>query len=177
MPKKSHKQSLKPSIDLENQIMSKVKSGEITMKPKWYFLVGTLVMYASIVGLSIGAIFMANVSLFLLRHQGPRYQWRLDLMLTTFPWWIPILAVIGCLASIWLLKQYDFSYKKNYRLIVVGFVLALLMSAWIIDVLRINETWAGRGPMRRFYKKWELTGEEAVRQPGYGKNKMWQYLE
>lgn len=142
------------NTDFEKEVMAKIKRGEITMKPKWYFVVGSLMMGAGLVGVSIGAIFLVNLTLFLLRKRGPGLM-RLELMLTSFPWWVPILAIVGILIGIWLLKKYDFSYKKNFLLIVVAFVVSIIMAAWLIDSLGLNETWSRRGPMRRFYQQFE----------------------
>jgi hypothetical protein len=51
-----------------------------------------------------------------------------------------------------LLKKYDFSYKKNFLLIIVGLVLAIFLAAFTIDSLGFNEFWARKEPMRRFYQ-------------------------
>lgn len=140
--------------DFENVVMSKIKKGEITMKPKWFFMVGSLMMGVGLVGASFGAIFLVNLTLFLLRKRGPGLM-RLELMLASFPWWVPILAIIGIAIGIWLLKKYDFSYKKNFMLIIVAFIASIVIAAWLIDYLGFNEAWSTRGPMRKFYQQFE----------------------
>lgn len=140
--------------DFEKKVMAKIKRGEITMKPKWYLVVGSLMMGAGLVGASIGAIFLVNLTLFLLRKRGPGFM-RLELMLASFPWWVPILAIVGIVAGIWLLKKYDFSYKKNFLLIIVAFIASIIITAWLIDYLGLNETWSRHGPMRRLYQQFE----------------------
>lgn len=150
--------------NFEKEVMSKIKKGEITMKPKWYFVVGSLITGAGLVGVSIGAIFLLNLTLFLLRKRGPGFI-RLELMLASFPWWVPALAIIAVVIGIWLLKKYDFSYKKNFLLIIISFIASIVIAAWLIDYLGLNETWSRRGPMKRFYnriqensrlKSWEM---------------------
>ncbi len=150
----------KKTINLEKNIMAKVKSGKITMKPRWYFILGSLLMIAGLSGLSIGAIFLTNLSFFLLRQHGPRGDYRLQLMLESFPWWIPFLAIIGIVGGVWILKKYDFSYKKNFSLIVIGFVLSILAAAFIIDYSGLNDFWSHQGPMRGFYQR--LKNQDSV---------------
>ncbi len=150
MPKKVMTQTKKPSqrVTLEEAVMTQISNNEISMKPRWYFLLGSLLMSAGLLGLSIGAIFMLNLSFFLFRQHGPMGQWRLQLMLQTFPWWIPALAVFGMVAGIYFLKKFDFSYKKNFSAIVLAFIATIILAAFLIDVTGINDTWFGKGPMR-----------------------------
>jgi uncharacterized membrane protein YdcZ (DUF606 family) len=148
------KKSLK--TDFDKEIMTKISSGVITMKPKWYFVAGSLIGLSSLVGLSIGIVYLTNIMFFLLRKHGPMGQWRLEAMLNSFSWWIPIAAIVGIMASIWLLKKYDFSYKKNFHLVVIGFIASIIIAALLIDNLGLNEVWSKRGPMRRFYQRLEM---------------------
>jgi len=141
-------------IDIERNIMDKVRSNQITMKPRWYFILGSFFMMCGLVGFSVGAVFLTNLMLFLLRKHGPMGQWRLQILLDSFPWWIPVLAVVGMGAGILMLKKYDFSYRKNFIFIVFCFVISIIVSAFLIDSLGFNEMWS-RGPMRRFYQQIE----------------------
>ena len=53
-----------------------------------------------------------------------------------------------------LLKRYDFSYKKNFNLLVAGFVLMMLVAGLLFDRMGFNERLMRRRPMmRRFYFK------------------------
>ena len=84
MPKKKNKSKL------EEKVMSQVKTGKISMKPKWYFAVGSLLLFSGVVSLSVGAIFLINLTIFTLRKRGPITCWRLQTMIENFPWWAPI---------------------------------------------------------------------------------------
>lgn len=141
--------------DIEKTIMAKVKSNEISMMPRWYFLTGSLLTMAGLVGLSIGAIFLTNITLFLLRQHGSMGQWRMQIMLVNFPFWVPLFAIVGIVLGLRMLKKYDFSYKKNYWLIIAGFILSIILAGFLIDYLGLNDTWSRRGPMRRFYQQIE----------------------
>ena len=125
------------------------------MKPRWHFVAGSLIGLFSLAGLGVGAVFLVNIIFFSLRRHGPMGQWRFEAMLNSFPWWIPAAATAGIVVSILLLKKYDFSYKKNFALIVIGFVASIIIGALLIDNLGLNEAWSGRGPMRRFYQQLE----------------------
>ncbi len=135
--------------------MEKVRSSQIVMRPRWYFVAGSISTFVGVVCLSVVAIFLTNLTFFLLRRHGPMAQWRLQEMLASFPLWIPVLAALGIGVGIWLLRRYDFSYKQNFHLIIAGFLVAILMGGFFMDRLGLNDMWARRGQMRRFYETLE----------------------
>lgn len=149
----------KDQLKLAAKIMSQVKTGQIVMKPKWYFVAGSLLLFSGLVSLSVGAIFLVNLTVFSLRRHGPMASWRLQLMLENFPWWVPVLAVVGIILGVNLLKKYDFSYQKNFKLIVISFVLAVFAAGLMIDKLGLNDYWIRRGRMRQIYQRLELSND------------------
>jgi len=153
--------------DLKTTIMEKVKNEEISMKPKWFFVAGSIFMVLGLVGLFIGVTFLLNLTIFLTRQHGPGGAWRLEQMLVSFPWWVPVLAVMGMGLGIWMLRRFDFSYRKNFMLIVIGLLLSISIAGFAMDYLGLNDIWRRRGPMRRFYQQFE---RESPVGPGY---RMW----
>lgn len=147
--------SEKNKLNFESNIISQIKAGEIKMKPKWYFIMGSLAMFFGLVGLSMVTVFLVNLSIFLIRRNGPPIPWKLQAILSTFPWWVPIVAILGIILAIWLLKKYDFSYKKNFPLLIVGFILSVLLAGVLLDKLGLNE-YLSSGRMRKFYQNVEL---------------------
>jgi len=133
--------------------MAKVESSEISMKPRWYFILGSLSLILGLVALCIGSIFLTNLTFFLLRQHGPMAQWRLESMLSSFPVWIPLLAVFGTVTGIWMLKKYDFSYKKNFALIALAFMISIVVAAYAIDSLGLNDIWSTKRPVNRLYQQ------------------------
>jgi len=157
-------------VDFEKTIMAKVKSNEISMKPRWYFVLGSFFMVIGIVGISIGAVFFTNITLFLLRQHGPMGQWRLQSMIQSFPLWVPLLAMVGIVSGIVLLKKYDFSYKKNFLMVIIGFIISIVLTAFLLDFMGLNDVWARQGPMRRFYQS--IDGKTIMPLKGQGQGLM-----
>lgn len=168
-------------VNFEKEVMSKVISGQIAMKPKWYFVLGTVFSIAGLAALSVASSFLINIVLFLLRKHGPMGQWRLETMLESFPLWIPILAIIGIILGLWLLKKYDFSYKKNFAVIIIAFIVSIIIAGFLIDKLGLNDMWSRKGMMRKFYQNienqenttpynWRKGNIQNGRGGGYNKN-------
>jgi hypothetical protein len=156
MPKKVKEKKVKSvRSDIEKKVMGAVSSGKLKMKPKWYFVLGSVLMSTGLVFATISAVFLTNLTFFLANKRGPGYG-RLTMMLTSFPLWVPVLAVTGIVLGIIILRKYDFSYKKNFLGIVILFIGLVIIAGLLIDRLGLNEVWATRGTMRGFYRRFEM---------------------
>ena len=164
MPKKQKVNS----ANIELNVMAKINSGQIAMKPRWYFAVGAFLSIIGLVSLGVIATFLTNLSMFLLRQHGPNGQWRLQQILDSFPLWVPVIAVVGIVLGIWMLKQYDFSYRKNFWLIILAFVLSIILTAYFLDYSGLDNIWMKQGPMMRFYQNGEVQGYRSGMGQGRG---------
>lgn len=154
------------ALNMEKAIMEKIKEGKVKMKPKLYFILGTMFSIAGLAGISVSCAFLINIILFVLKRHGPMGQWRLNVIFDSFPIWIPVVAITGIVFGIWLLKKYDFSYKKNFAGIAVGFILSILIAGYMIDKMGINDVLSQKGTMRRFYQNIE---GQSMPTPGFYK--------
>lgn len=131
--------------------MKIIKLEGVQMRPKWYFVAGSGLLFVSLVVLSVGVMFLLNLLFFALRAQGPMAGWRFSMMLSQFPWWSLGLSLLGMIVGIGLLKRYDFSYKKNFNLLVVIFILTLLVAGLLFDRMGLNEGLMKRRPMMKHF--------------------------
>lgn len=134
--------------------MKKIYTGKIEMKPKIYFILGSIITLGSLIISFISTVFFLNLIKFLLRSHGPMGQIRLEQLLTSFPWWAPILAILGLIIGIKLLKQYDFSYKNNFIVVIISFVISIFIGVWLIDLSGLNNIWFRQGPMRGIMREY-----------------------
>ncbi|NMC51592.1 hypothetical protein GYA54_02595 [Candidatus Kuenenbacteria bacterium] len=142
-------------IDLKEKIMERIKSGEIKMKPRWYFVFGSLASAAGLVSILVVTIFLVNFAIFSLRTNGYMRGYKYDQIIASFPWWALVLAVFGVLLGVVLLKKYDFSYKKNFSTIVLSLLVSLLIAGLLVNFLGINDVFARKGMMKKIYKRYD----------------------
>lgn len=154
--------------NIEEAVMIKVKTGQIKMKPKWYFIVGGVAAIAGLISSIVSSVFFVNLIIFIIRKKGPGVG-KLTTMFDIFPWWIPFVAITGIVAGLLLLRRYDFSYKKNFVLTILGFIVAVLVSALILDGLGINDILMKNGSMRGFYQNYSGQGTLQNHQPQQGR--------
>jgi hypothetical protein len=134
--------------NITSEIMQKINQGEIKMKPKGYFILGSILTFTGLVATVIVSTFCIGLISFSLRAHGPMGEYRLDQMLTSFPWWTLFLAILGLTLGLWLIRLYDFSYKLKPALIISGFVLAIIIGGYIIDITGVNDVMFRQGPMK-----------------------------
>jgi hypothetical protein len=134
--------------DITQEIMKKIDLGEIKMKPKWYFIIGSIFTFIGLIATVIASTFSIGLISFSLRSHGPMGQYRFDQILASFPWWTLIIAILGLTLGIWLIRTYDFSYKIKPWLIIIGFVLSIIIGGYIIDVTGVNDVMSRQGPMK-----------------------------
>lgn len=135
--------------NITNTVMGKIHEGSIKMHSKTYFIIGSVLTFVGLVGSALSTIFIISLIRFFLRSHGPMSGYRLDQLLTSFPWWVAILAVLGLVIGIRLLRQYDFSYKIDFKIVLIIFVAVVIVSGWIIDMSGLNDVWFSRGLMPR----------------------------
>lgn len=133
---------------ITREIMSKIDAGEIKMKPKWYFILGSIFTFIGLVSTVVVSTFSIGLIRFSLRSHGPMAEYKFDQMIADFPLWTLALAILGLILGIWLIRRYDFSYKIKPWLVITGFILAIIIGGYIIDITGVNDVMSRQGPMK-----------------------------
>lgn len=142
--------------NITDPIMSQIRDNKIRMRPRMYFIVGSILTFVGLISSVVVSVFFAGLIRFSLRSHGPMASYRLDQILSSFPWWALVLALGGLIAGIWLLRKYDFSFKLSFKLVIVGFILAIILGGWIVDSLGLNDVLLRRGPMQGMMRQYML---------------------
>ncbi len=134
--------------------MDQIHEEKIKMRPRAYFIAGSILTFIGLVSSVIVSVFLIGLIRFSLRSHGPMAGYRFEVILSSFPWWAPVLAIVGLIAGIWLLRKYDFSFKVNFKVVIIGFILAVIVGGWIIDSIGLNDTLIRRGPMQGIMRQY-----------------------
>jgi hypothetical protein len=156
-------------LNIANTVMDQIHTGKIKMRPKLYFIVGSLLTFAGLVSSIVVSVFFVGLIRFSLRTHGPMGGYRLDQILSSIPWWVPLFACASLGIGIWLLRTYDFSFKMNTTVVIVIFVAAVVVGGWIMDSSGLNDLLLRQGPMRgvmhQYLKQPPLPGTQS----GFGR--------
>ena len=152
------------------KIKEKIKKDEIKMKPKYYFLLGSLSITLGVILSFLFSAFFINLISHRIRIQKlTQYlpmggQGRM-MFLRHFPWHFMIVSLALLALGAWLLKKYDISYKKSFLIILVGIIVATICSGLVVDKIGINKHFEKRPGFKRLYRlpSDSLPGMPAVR--------------
>jgi hypothetical protein len=155
--------------NIAETVMDKIHHDEIKMRPRIFFVIGSLLAFSGLAASILISVFLVGLMRFSLRAHGPMGEYRLDQMLSDFPWWAAVVAILGLAVGIWLLRRYDFSYKINFKVIIIGFVAAVIVAGWVIDMTGLNDVLFRQGPRHGIMRQYPL-GNKILEQ-GFVENK------
>jgi len=151
-------------------VMDRIHQGKIKMRPRVYFVIGSLLTFIGLVTSMLTSVFLVGLMRFSFRSHGPMGEYRLDQLLSNFPWWTAVIAIMGLVIGIWLLRRYDFSYKISFKVIIVGVVSAIIVAGLLIDMTGLNDALLRRGPMQGMMKQY-FQENNIQPSPGWGGQK------
>lgn len=134
--------------DITNSVMGQIHQGKIKMRPRLYFIIGSILTFVGLVLSILTTIFLVSLIRFSFLARGPMGEYKAEELLSHFSWFGPIFAILGLVIGIWLLRRYDFSYKINFRNMVTGIVLAVIVAGVVLDMTGLNDVIFHRGRMQ-----------------------------
>lgn len=145
-------------ISLEEKIMNEIDDGEISMKPPIYF---TLVSVLMGLGISLSFFSLVMVVNFIFHWFTAKNPFDylmfgkmgINGFFLSFPWVFFLFGAVAIVFSVYLLKKYDFSYKKNIRAIIIGALVFVLTTGLLFDRLGFNRFIASNRLTREIYSK------------------------
>ena len=149
-------QKKSPPVSINKSIMKQIKSGKVKMRPKLYFLAGSLLLGLGLAATIITALFFTAITTHNLRIYMPQHFLQFGRLgvvsfLSLIPW-VPILfSLIGIIGGLTLIKKFDISYKKSFASIVISITFAVLILAIFVDRFGINNQLQQIAPLRHFY--------------------------
>jgi len=140
-------------LKISESVMSQIRSGKVKIIPRWKWFIVSAAFFVSVVGIFVTLVFLVSLIIFSIRKHGPMGSIRLQQLLDSFPWWAPVLAILGLWCEKKIARHYDFSYKKNYQLLTILFIVGVIFSGFLVDYTGLDMWLMRRGQMRRFYEK------------------------
>jgi hypothetical protein len=130
--------------DLSKSVMEKIQKEEVKMRPHLYFVLGSLLLGVGLAIAFLLAIFFANLFLFNVRAHAPFDYlyfgppgWRP--FIVNLPWLPLLVSLLAVVVGIWLIRRYDFSYKKGLLAIVAGVIVAVVSLGILLNFVGFNE--------------------------------------
>ena len=121
----------------KNEILEKIKTGKVKMKPRSHFVFKTVLYVLGIIFAFLFAIFLISFIVFSLRVSGawhfPAFGFRgLGLFLVSLPWLLVIFALILIVMLEIFAKKFSIVYKKPLLYSILGILVIVLLIGIVI---------------------------------------------
>ncbi|MFC1687128.1 hypothetical protein ACFL0L_00930 [Patescibacteria group bacterium] len=157
----TEKKSLADTID------ESIKQHKISMRPKAFFIVGSVAFGIGLAASALVTIFFVGVITFRMRVHTP-FEFLgaggrgYEAFIANIPWIPLLIAIVGISVGIILIKKYDFSYKRAFVGVVAGFVVTLVACGFFADAVGIPERADSFGPLKPFTQQKYSNGQWAI---------------
>jgi len=123
---------------LSDEILNKIKSGSVKMKPKLYFILQTIFLILSIFTLFLFVIYIVSFIAFSLRATGllflPKFGFPgIGIFLISFPWPLILLAIILIAALEILSKHFNFIYRRPLLYSLIGIIIIVIAIGFLVE--------------------------------------------
>lgn len=123
---------------IKERVLEKIKSGQVKMRPKIYFILKTILIGGGILGFGIFVVFLISFIKFHLRASGiwylPGFGFRgLRIYLRLLPWFLIFISAVLILVLEILAKRFSFVYRQPIFYSLLAIILITLIGGFIIE--------------------------------------------
>ncbi len=134
-------------MNIQNDILDKIKSGELKKRPKIYFVLQTaLVILGTIILLAV-SVFSVSFIFYLLRASNLRFLLLFGragflLFLFIFPWAHVLVALVLTIIIGWFLRRYSFAYRKPFLYLPVLIIAIITVLSIALHLIAFHRRFA-----------------------------------
>ncbi len=123
--------------DLQKQLLAAIKSGGVVMRPKWHFILKTILIVFGIGLIFLTLLYLVSLSVFVLRDNGawfaPTFGFRgWFTLLESLPWILISIALLCIVTLEILVKRYSFAYRRPVGYSLCGIMVIVFLGGLVI---------------------------------------------
>jgi hypothetical protein len=143
--------SKKPISPIEENVMSRIKTGKVKMHPKIYYSLVSLLSVMAIILMGVVSAYAMSVVTFWLRiqaAQGPAYGAKRNLanLVDVFPWWALLLGAVSLIAIVYLIRKFRGLYKIKLTYLILIVVMISAIIGFALSYSSLPSTFNRRAP-------------------------------
>jgi len=128
---------------IEEGLSLKIKSGEITMKPKAYFILKTILITTVSVVLFLFVIYTVSFLIFSLQTSGiwslPSFDFHdIRILLSSLPWLLIVLSIVLILALEIFAKRIAFVYHRPIMYSLILIIIVVFLASFLISLTSLH---------------------------------------
>jgi hypothetical protein len=138
---------------LEEDIMSAIRDGRVKMRPRWKFVLSSVLGIIGAAILLLTLLYVASFAIFTLRQSGalfvPAFGMRgVFAFFSAIPGVLAILLIVFVIILEILVRRYSFAYRRPLLVSVIAILAIVLIGGYALERTRIHADLfrAARGP-------------------------------
>lgn len=149
----NNKNYMNENKDIKNLILGKIKTGEICMKPHFYFVLKIVSLIVVSILVLLTSSMLISFIIFSLIASGKLFLFGFGargflMFFLLFPWPLLIIEIILIILLEWLIKKFKFGYRTSLsRLVFVILLISIVIGA-VINVTPLHSSLQRRAERR-----------------------------
>lgn len=124
--------SKETKTDISRSVMEQIKHGDVSMRPRVYFVLLTILSVVTVILASTVIAYLMNIVSFWWRVQSAETMaWgaraHLAAAIDSFPWAVLLIAIAMLVLAVWLVKKQGTIYRYKTWMVVVAIVMMSLL--------------------------------------------------
>lgn len=134
----------KQNQSISEDVMQKIKQGDVQMKPRQYFTLLSIVVTMAVLLAGLAVSYLSSIIFFWIRIESSSrmaYGARRNLSeaIAEFPWWAVFVAVGLVILAVILVRKHGTMYRHKASTVTVAIVLLSLFIGFIMYTVGIGE--------------------------------------
>lgn len=123
---------------LPERILQVINRGKVVMKPRWHFILQTVLAISAILIIVLALLFLSSFIIFLLRQNGLLYitsfgPRAIREIFIFFPWLFFIAVIVFIFVLEILVRRYAFAYRQPLLYTILSIVVLVIAGSYIVD--------------------------------------------
>lgn len=134
-----------PKDNLTQEVIAKIKGGQIKPRSRVYFIFRNGLFVASAVWIFLSVSLLVSFIIFVLRARGAlfllEFGWPgIKILLLSFPWLLVVLALLFIVALELLIKHFGFAYRRPLIYSIFGVTVAVLSGGALVAATPLHSS-------------------------------------
>lgn len=122
---------------LKDNIIKKIEAGQVAMRPKWQFVLKTLLMFIGVLLIAFSLVYIVSYIVFVLKYTGAAYGPMMGtqgalVFLFSAPWTLIALALLFIIILEILVQKFSFGYRKPLLYSALGIIAVATLGTLIL---------------------------------------------
>ena len=140
------------SKNIKQAVIKQISTERVSMRPRWIFALGSAISGIGLLISTMLTLLSIQLIKFRILHPGDGASRKINYILSSLPWYLPVIAVLSLVGGYLILKRYDFSYRKNISFILAIIVSGLVLGSFLLHKLNVDRFMQRRGYFRQIYR-------------------------